>query len=61
MWKRYLVAGAVVMSVGLGLLSTIDADTSFTLLSVYMAVLGIGVGMLMQNLVLAAQNDVLSR
>lgn len=57
-WKRYLVAGAVIMTAGLGLLSTIDADTSFTLLSVYMAVLGIGVGMLMQNLVLAAQNDV---
>ena len=28
------------------------------MLSVYMAVLGVGVGMLMQNLVLAAQNDV---
>ncbi|MDN3270680.1 MDR family MFS transporter [Streptomyces sp. MA15] len=57
-WKRYLVAGAVFMTLGLGLLATIDADTSFTLLSVYMAVLGVGVGMLMQNLVLAAQNDV---
>ncbi|WP_425578050.1 MDR family MFS transporter [Streptomyces glaucus] len=57
-WKRYLVAGAVIMTVGLGLLSTIGADTSFALLSLYMAVLGIGVGMLMQNLVLAAQNDV---
>ncbi len=57
-WKRYLVAGAVIMTVGLGLLSTIDADTSFTLLSLYMATLGVGVGMLMQNLVLAAQNDV---
>ncbi|MGM0356845.1 MDR family MFS transporter [Streptomyces sp. ECR3] len=57
-WKRYLVAGAVIMSVGLGLLSTIGADTSFALLSLFMAILGIGVGMLMQNLVLAAQNDV---
>ncbi|MER6404430.1 MDR family MFS transporter [Streptomyces viridosporus] len=57
-WKRYLVAGAVTMTVGLGLLSTIDADTPFALLSLYMAVLGVGVGMLMQNLVLAAQNDV---
>ncbi len=57
-WKVYLVAGAVIMTAGLGLLSTIDADTGFGLLSVYMAVLGIGVGMLMQNLVLAAQNDV---
>ncbi|MFB8119045.1 MDR family MFS transporter [Streptomyces sp. NPDC055962] len=57
-WKIYLVSGAVVMTAGLGLLSTIDADTHFGLLSVYMAFMGIGVGMLMQNLVLAAQNDV---
>ncbi|MGK5675757.1 MDR family MFS transporter [Micromonospora sp. URMC 106] len=57
-WKRYLVAGAVVMVAGMLLLATIDTGTSIVLLSVYMAVLGIGVGMLMQNLVLAAQNDV---
>ncbi|EYT79553.1 multidrug MFS transporter [Streptomyces sp. Tu 6176] len=57
-WKRYLVAGGVTMTVGLALLSTIDADTPFALLSLYMAVLGVGVGLLMQNLVLAAQNDV---
>ncbi|MFG3708971.1 MDR family MFS transporter [Micromonospora sp. NPDC047670] len=57
-WKRYLVAGAVVMVAGMLLLATIDTETSIVLLSVYMAVLGIGVGMLMQNLVLAAQNDV---
>ncbi|MGW4500113.1 MDR family MFS transporter [Micromonospora sp. NPDC004336] len=57
-WKRYLVAGAAVMVAGMLLLATIDAETSAVLLGVYMAVLGIGVGMLMQNLVLAAQNDV---
>ncbi|GLY03555.1 MULTISPECIES: MDR family MFS transporter [Actinoplanes] len=57
-WKAYLVAGAVVMTTGMLLLSTIGADTSVVLLSVYMAVLGIGVGLLMQNLVLAAQNEV---
>ena len=57
-WKRYLVAGTVLMTAGLALLSTIGSHTPFVLLSVYMAVLGTGVGMLMQNLVLAAQNDV---
>lgn len=57
-WKRYLVAGALLMTIGLGLLSTLDSGTGFGLLSFYMAVLGVGVGMLMQNLVLAAQNDV---
>ncbi|WP_323181999.1 MDR family MFS transporter [Micromonospora sp. NBC_00362] len=57
-WKAYLVAGASVMTVGMALLSTIDAETSVLLVSIYMAVLGVGLGMLMQNLVLAAQNDV---
>ncbi|GAB4050755.1 MDR family MFS transporter [Catellatospora paridis] len=57
-WKIYLVVGAVVMTVGMLLLGTIDHTTSVSLVSVYMAVLGIGVGLLMQNLVLAAQNDV---
>jgi EmrB/QacA subfamily drug resistance transporter len=57
-WKMYLVAGAVVMTAGMLLLSTIDAHTSVVMLSLFMLVLGIGVGMLMQNLVLAAQNDV---
>jgi MFS family permease len=57
-WKPYLVAGAVVMTGGMVLLSTIAAHTSVLMLSIYMAVLGVGVGMLMQNLVLAAQNDV---
>jgi EmrB/QacA subfamily drug resistance transporter len=61
LWKRYLVAGAALMTVGFGLLATIDAGTSMWLIGTYMAVLGVGVGMLMQNLVLAAQNDVPAR
>ncbi|WP_308785422.1 MDR family MFS transporter [Phytohabitans rumicis] len=57
-WKAYLVVGSVVMTGGFLLLSTIDANTGVVLLAAYMVVLGVGVGMLMQNLVLAAQNDV---
>jgi EmrB/QacA subfamily drug resistance transporter len=57
-WKIYLVAGATIMTGGMVLLGTIDAKTSVPVLSIYMAILGVGVGMLMQNLVLAAQNDV---
>ncbi|GIE79701.1 MFS transporter [Actinoplanes philippinensis] len=57
-WKGFLVAGSIVMTVGMLLLSTIDARTAVPVISAYMAVLGIGVGLLMQNLVLAAQNDV---
>lgn len=55
-YKRFMVAGAVLLVVGLALMGTIDETTPFWRLGAYMAVLGIGVGMLMQNLVLAAQN-----
>jgi len=57
-WKAYLVAGSIATTAGMLLLGTIDAHTSVVLISVYMAVLGVGVGMLIQNLQLAAQNDV---
>lgn len=60
-WKGFLVAGGVIMVGGMLLLATIDANTSVFMVSVHMAVLGVGVGLLMQNLVLAAQNDVPAR
>jgi hypothetical protein len=58
LWKRYLVAGSVLVAVGFALLSTIDHATNMVLLGVFLAVLGIGIGMTMQNLVLAVQNTV---
>ncbi|HEY0693131.1 MAG TPA: MDR family MFS transporter [Kribbella sp.] len=60
-WKVYLVIGGVLLPVGLALLGTIDAHTSTLRISLFMAVLGVGVGLVMQNLVLAAQNDVPAR
>jgi len=57
-WKVFLVAGAILMVVGFGLLGTIDHTTDMVLVGGYLAVLGIGMGMTMQNLVLAVQNTV---
>ncbi|MEU7818488.1 MDR family MFS transporter, partial [Pseudonocardia sp. NPDC049154] len=57
-WKVFLVVGAILMVVGFGLLSTIDHATNIWLMGVYLAVLGLGMGMTMQNLVLAVQNTV---
>ncbi|MFB9903121.1 MDR family MFS transporter [Allokutzneria oryzae] len=57
-WKWHLLLGGVLLIAGLGLLGTIGATTSALTLGCYMAVLGVGVGLLMQNLVLVAQNDV---
>ena len=55
-WKPYLVVGSVLLIAGAALLSTIHYDTDFFLVSVYMFLLGAGVGMTMQNLVLVVQN-----
>ncbi|MEU3627348.1 MFS transporter [Amycolatopsis coloradensis] len=57
-WKSHLLLGSALMTVGLALLGTLDANTNLVVLGAYMVVLGVGVGMLMQNLVLVAQNDV---
>jgi EmrB/QacA subfamily drug resistance transporter len=60
-WKRYLVGGAVLMVVGIGLLSTIDPQISLFTVGCFMAVLGIGMGAVNQNLVLAVQNNAAQR
>ncbi|MEU6282060.1 MFS transporter [Streptomyces sp. NPDC047028] len=57
-WKGWLVAGGVFLTAGLGLLGAMRYDTPYWQLSIYMAALGIGVGMMMQNLVLSTQNQV---
>jgi EmrB/QacA subfamily drug resistance transporter len=57
-WKRYLVAGSVLLIAGLGLTGTIDHTTELWRTGAYTAVLGLGLGMVMQNLVLAVQNTV---
>ncbi|MCE0762753.1 MFS transporter [Pseudonocardia kujensis] len=57
-WKVFLVAGAILMVGGFGLLATIDHATNIWLMGLYLAVLGLGLGMTMQNLVLAVQNTV---
>jgi EmrB/QacA subfamily drug resistance transporter len=56
-WKRWLVTGLLLATVGCGLLGTIDAHTSLVAVVCFMAVLGVGLGMSMQNLVLAVQNN----
>jgi EmrB/QacA subfamily drug resistance transporter len=60
-WKRYLLGGMVLVIAGLLLLSTIDAHTSLVRVGLFMAVLGLGLGATMQNLVLAVQNNTAQR
>ncbi|MYX96261.1 MFS transporter [Streptomyces sp. SID486] len=57
-WKAWLVSGGVLVTAGLLLLGGIRYDTDYWKMAIYMALLGLGIGMMMQNLVLATQNQV---
>ncbi|WCN84398.1 MDR family MFS transporter [Micromonospora sp. LH3U1] len=56
--KPYIVAGSILLVAGFALLGTIDHETSLVLVGAAMFIVGVGVGMTMQNLVLAVQNTV---
>ncbi|TDC11415.1 MFS transporter [Nonomuraea longispora] len=55
-WKFFPVAGLLVVAAGLLLLSRLHVDSSQWLIGFDVAVLGTGLGMSMQMLILAAQN-----
>ncbi|MEG3629813.1 MDR family MFS transporter [Streptomyces sp. C6-003] len=57
-WKGWLLAGGVLLTAGLGLLGTMRYDTPYWHIAIFMALMGLGVGMMMQNLVLCTQNQV---
>ncbi|MFH8608467.1 MFS transporter [Streptomyces sp. NPDC018029] len=57
-WKAWLVSGGVLVTAGLGLLGTIRYDTEYWHIAIFMALMGLGIGMMMQNLVLCTQNQV---
>lgn len=57
-YKIFPVLGTAVMAVGFVLLSTMGPDTSTLEQSLYLVVLGAGIGMCMQVLVLIVQNTV---
>jgi EmrB/QacA subfamily drug resistance transporter len=57
-WKGFLVGGMVLVIAGLSLLALIDEATSLWFVGGGMAVLGLGLGAVMQNLVLSVQNNV---
>ncbi|MBV1941410.1 MFS transporter [Streptomyces sp. BV286] len=57
-YRVFPIVGSLVMAVGLYLLSRMGSDTSTWLSSLYMFVLGTGIGLCMQVLTIAVQNTV---
>lgn len=57
-YRYFPIAGCGVMAVGLYLMSTMGPGTGVWLVSLYMFVLGLGIGLAMQVLTIAVQNTV---
>ncbi len=57
-YRVFPIVGTAVTTLGLALLATLDTQSSTWAASGFMLVLGLGLGMVMQVLVLAAQNSV---
>ncbi|RYZ25447.1 MAG: MFS transporter, partial [Propionibacteriaceae bacterium] len=57
-WKPLMVVGVVALLVGLVLMGTIDHTTAYWQVAIYMSIMGVGIGALVQNIVLAVQNTV---
>ena len=57
-YKIFPIVGTGIVTLALFLLSTLTAETSIWICSAYMLILGLGLGMVMQVLVLAVQNAV---
>ena len=57
-YKKWMLLGAVLLTAGLGLMGMLDEKTSLVELAAFMLLVGMGMGMVMQNLVLVVQNSV---
>jgi EmrB/QacA subfamily drug resistance transporter len=57
-YRLFPIVGTAIATIGLGLLATVGIATSVWTTIAYMVVLGLGLGLVMQVLVLAAQNSV---
>ncbi len=57
-YKVFPIIGTGLMTIGMGLFSTLTVHTSFLVTSAFMLVTGFGLGLVMQVLILAVQNGV---
>ncbi|WP_211590400.1 MFS transporter [Microbispora sp. H11081] len=57
-WKSFLVSGTFFLTAGFALMGMLRYDTDYWIVAVFMFLVGVGIGMTQQNLVLAVQNEV---
>lgn len=56
-WKRYVTGGLILLTIGTGLLATVDHHTNLAAILGFMLLVGVGIGMSNQTMVLAVQNN----
>lgn len=56
-YRWFPIVGSVVLSIGMAALTQLGVDTPFGATAVMMVVIGVGIGLFMQTIVLVAQND----
>lgn len=57
-YKPYPIIGTALATVGMYLLSTVEVDTAYWQIALYLLILGLGIGNVMQVLIIAVQNSV---
>jgi MFS family permease len=57
-YKRFPIAGTIIMTSGLALMTTLDIDTPYWQIAIFAAMVGMGLGLTMQTMVIALQNSI---
>ena len=57
-YKRFPIAGTIIMTAGLALMTTLSIDTPYWQIAIYAVMVGMGLGLSMQTLVIALQNSI---
>jgi EmrB/QacA subfamily drug resistance transporter len=60
-YRIYPIVGCFMLTVGLGIMSQLEVDSSWFMIWGALAILGVGIGLLMQVITLAVQNSVETR
>jgi MFS family permease len=57
-YKKFPIAGTIIMTSGLALMTTLGIDTPYWQIAIFAAMIGMGLGLTMQTMVIALQNSI---
>ena len=57
-YKKFPIAGTIIMTLGLALMTTLSINTPYWQIAIFAAMIGMGLGLSMQTMVIALQNSI---